>query len=84
VDEDYPKRIDACTSNRVTLQDFHKNTPMHQGAPRYDNTEHLEKIKENMFNEHVDEFAKSVDPALAEKFRSKDPNEVTKQCVYLM
>jgi hypothetical protein len=66
---------------------------MHQGAPRFDNTEHamnkllkedLEKIKEDMFNEQVDEFAKTVDPALAEKFRSKDPNEVRKQCVYLM
>jgi hypothetical protein len=56
---------------------------MHQGAPRYGNTEHamnkllkedLEKIKEDMFNEQVDEFAKMVDPALAETFRSKDSN----------
>jgi|GEM_PF-4953958 len=56
---------------------------MHQGAPRYDNTEHamnkllkqdLRKIKEDMFNEQLDEFTKTVDPALAEKFRSKDPN----------
>ena len=56
---------------------------MHQGAPRCDNTEHamnkllkedLEKIKKDMFNEQLDEFAKTVDPALAEKFRSKDPN----------
>ena len=47
---------------------------MLQGAPRYDNTEHAmnkllkedpEKIKEDMFNEHVDEFAKTADPALA-------------------
>jgi hypothetical protein len=44
---------------------------MHQGAPRYGNTEHvmnkllkqdLEKIKGDMFNEHVDEFAKTVGP----------------------
>ena len=56
---------------------------MHQGAPRYDNTEtchelivneDLKKIKEDMFNEQLDEFTKTVDPALAEKFRSKDPN----------
>jgi hypothetical protein len=56
---------------------------MHQGAPRYDNTElamnkllkeDLEKIKKDMFSEQLDEFAKTVDPALAEKFRSKDPN----------
>ena len=56
---------------------------MHQGAPRYDNTEHtmhkllkedLEKIKEDMFNEQADEFATTGHPALAEKFRSKDPN----------
>ena len=42
---------------------------MHQGASRHDNTEHamnkllkedLEKIKEDMFNEQVDEFAKTV------------------------
>ncbi len=36
--------------------------------------EDLEKIKKDMFNEQADEFAKTVDPALAEKFRSKDPN----------
>ena len=56
---------------------------MHQGAPRCDNTEHTmnkllkedrEKIKEDMFNEQLDEFAETVDSALAEKFRSKDPN----------
>ncbi len=56
---------------------------MHQRAPKCDNTEHamnkllkedLEKIKEDMFNEQLDEFAKTVDPPLAEKFRSKDPN----------
>jgi hypothetical protein len=55
---------------------------MHQGASRYDNTEHatnkllkedLKKIKEDMFNEQLDQFAKTVDPALAEKFRSKTP-----------
>ena len=46
--------------------------------------EDLEKIKEDMFNEHVDEFAKTLDPALAEKFRGKDPYEVRKQCAYLM
>ena len=55
---------------------------MHQGAPRYDNTEHamnkllkqdLRKIKEDMFNEQLDEFTKTVDPALVEKFRSKTP-----------
>ena len=57
---------------------------MHQGAPRYDNTEHavnkslkedLEKIKEDMFNHQVDDLAKTVDPALAEKFKSKDTSK---------
>ena len=54
---------------------------MHQGAPRYDNTEHamnkllnedLKKIKEDMFNQQFDDLAKTVNPALAEKFRSKE------------
>ena len=81
--EGYPKRIDACNFKQSYSTRFSQNTPLHQGAPRYDNTEDvlnkllkedLEKIKKDMFNEQADEFAKAVDPALAEKFRSKDPN----------
>ena len=57
---------------------------MHQGAPKYDNTEHamnkllkedLDKIKEYMFNQQLDDFTKTVDPALAEKFRRKDTSK---------
>jgi hypothetical protein len=57
---------------------------MHQGAPRYDNIIHamnklskedLEKIKEDMFNQQLDDFAKTVDPTLAEKFRSKETSK---------
>ena len=36
--------------------------------------EDLQKIKEEMFNEHVDDFAKT-EPLLAEILRSKDPKE---------
>jgi hypothetical protein len=36
--------------------------------------EDLQKIKEELFNEHVDDFAKSY-PILADKLRSKDPME---------
>jgi hypothetical protein len=36
--------------------------------------EDLQKIKEEMFNEHVEDFAKFY-AILAEKLRSKDPKE---------
>ncbi len=37
--EDYLKRTDACNFKQHYLARFTQNTPMHQGAPRYDNTE---------------------------------------------